>query len=659
MIHIVVGPPCAGKSTFIDENAEPDTLRVDFDRIARTLGSAVPHDAPEQIRNAAWVAREAAIRSAFKHAEHDAWIIHGNPSPDDIATYRTVGAQFHVLDPGMDVCLQRAVDDERPERTAGNIRKWYANPPAVDEPSTRQGTPMTDLITRSFEVRAVEEAERTLEGVAVPWDSPADIGGAFLETFQRGAVQVPDDGRVLLYDRHAEPIGKLTSFEDTPEGWAIRAQFSDTAHGRDAWTLARDGVMTQLSVGFIPVEHREDAHGNITRTRVEVREVSVVPFGAYGTAAPITNVRSETSAADSTQERNTAMADTTLAAEVTELRGTIETLERSVTLLSTREPEKPVHDSRTAGEVLKAIVSGDESTIRSYEALFEERDFTGGTTADTVVKPGWVGDLTRIFDASSGVLADTFSTGTLPASGNTIEFAELSSNTIDVTAQAAEGDDITFGKVSITTRTAPVNTYAGGTELSRQSIERSTVGVLNTSLEALATAAGARKKAVLRAAYDALVAARVAAEGVVELGASLTAATADNWEDALIDAALKFETVNLPLERLIVSGTVFKKLRSLTVAGERVFRVAQDNASGSLNLPGLRGDFAGIPVLLDSGATEDSAVFVNGRAIRAYDSALVSLTDENIVNLSKAFAVYRYGAVAAEIPAGVVPVEFA
>jgi hypothetical protein len=291
----------------------------------------------------------------------------------------------------------------------------------------------------------------------------------------------------------------------------------------------------------------------------------------------------------------------------------------------------------------------------------QERAYTGGTSADAVVKPGWVGDLTRIFDASSGVLADVFSTGTLPASGNSIEFAELSANTIGVAA-VAEGADIGFGKVTITTRTAPVVTYAGGTELTRQSIERATVGVLNTSLEALATAAGARKKAVLRDAFNTLVTAREAIAsngGVVVLGATLAAATAGNWEDTLIDAALKFETVDLAPEALIVSGTVFKKLRSLTVAGERVFRTGPENASGVLNLPGLSGDFAGIPVRLDSGATGDKAAFVNARALRQYDSALVSLSDENIVNLSKSFAVYRYGAVAAEIPAGVVPVKLA
>src|SRR5690606_2251814 len=60
-----------------------------------------------------------------------------------------------------------------------------------------------------------------------------------------------------------------------------------------------------------------------------------------------------------------------------------------------------------------------------------------------------------------------------------------------------------------------------------------------------------------------------------------------------------------------------------------------------------------------AGQTGDSAYFVNSRAIRQYDSALISLQDENIINLSKDFSVYRYGAIATEMPQLIVPVKLA
>lgn len=521
---------------------------------------------------------------------------------------------------------------------------------------------MTDLHIRTAHLRAADDDTRTISGIAVPWESPAAIRdwfGSYTETFERGSIEVPDSGKVMLFWRHEEPIGIVTEFRDDEAGWFVSARISETPRGDEAYALLRDGVVTEFSVGFEPVEHRtDDETGDITRTRVIAREVSVVPFGAYGAEASVTEVRKR--ADNPPLERSNPMTDTTVAPDLIEVRERIDELERRSSTFATRE-ESPVVDTRTAGEVLKAIASGDESTIRAYNDI-HERAYTGGTSADAVVKPGWVGDLTRIFDASSGVLAATFSTGTLPETGNTIEFGELSSNTLTAAEQAAEGDDIAAGKITITTRTAPVKTYAGSTTLTRQEVERATVGVLNTSLNGLAIAAGARRKAYLRAAYEALVTARegIAANGgVVVLGATLAAGVAGNWEDALIDAAIKFEAQNLPLERMLVSASVFKKLRSLTVAGERVFQTSKDNASGTLDLPGLSGDFASVPVLLDSGATGDKAAFVNSLAIRQYNSPLVSLSDEAISNLTKSFAVYAYGATAAEIPAGVVPVKLA
>lgn len=519
---------------------------------------------------------------------------------------------------------------------------------------------MTDLHIRTAPLRAANDETRTVSGIAVPWKTPAPIRdwlGSYTETFERGSVELPDSGKVMLFWRHDEPIGIVTEHRDDEAGWFVSARISETPRGDEVYALLRDGVVTEFSVGFEPVEHHtDDETGDITRTRVIAREVSIVPFGAYGSEASITQVREREPHPELHPERITMNTTT----DLTEVRERLDDIERRQATFATRD-ERPVLDLRTAGEVLKAIASGDEQTIRGYNDL-HERAYTGGTSADAVVKPGWVGDLTRIFDASSGVLADTFSTGTLPATGNSIEFAELSASTLSVAEQANEGDDIAAGKVSITTRTAPVKTYAGSTTLTRQEVERASVGVLNTSLNGLTIAAGARKKAALRAAYEALMTARESISsngGVVLLGATLAAGTASHWEDTLVDAALKFETLSLPLERLIVSASVFKKLRSLTVAGERVFQVAEKNSSGTLDLPGLKGDFASIPVLLDSGASGDKAAFVNSLALRSYDSPLVSLSDEAISNLTKSFAVYKYGAVAAEIPAAVVPVKLA
>lgn len=512
---------------------------------------------------------------------------------------------------------------------------------------------MSDLETREavLEFRADADAdEGVIEGYAVPYGEVANIGGKYSERFERGAFDGSDD--IKLYRDHKTIIGHVLETEDREQGLWVRARIALSDLGRDTLALLRSGSLNRFSVGFIPIENRTDDAGVVVRLKAALREISVVERPAYG-GATILAVREE-----SITSKETEMTDL-VNADVAELRTAIEDIDRKVETLNVmaRAEEAPAVDDRSAGELIKRAVEGDESAVETLNRAYE-----GGVQADGVNKPAGLVNLIRIYDASSGVLSQVFSTGTLPSTGNTLEFVELDTNTLSVTEQVNEGDDIPMGKVSFKTRTVPVKTYAGGAELSRQAIERSTVGVLNTTLDGLALEAGKRKKLVLRAAFNQVVAARSAVAsngGVVVLGATLAASTAGHWEDALIDAAITYDGIALAPEALVVSATVFKKLRSLTVSGERVFTVAEKNASGTLNLMGLTGNLAGIPVYLDPSQTGDSAVFVNGRAIRQYDSPLISLSDDKITNLTKQFAVYRYGAVADEIPSGIVPVKLA
>jgi predicted kinase len=60
MIHVVVGPPASGKSTYVDEHAAENEVKVDFDRIAQAFGSGIPHGSVEPFRTVAFAARSAA-----------------------------------------------------------------------------------------------------------------------------------------------------------------------------------------------------------------------------------------------------------------------------------------------------------------------------------------------------------------------------------------------------------------------------------------------------------------------------------------------------------------------------------------------------------------------------------------------------------------------
>lgn len=527
---------------------------------------------------------------------------------------------------------------------------------------------------RQFEVRSIDAESGIVEGIAVPWGERADLYW-FTEEFERGAVDADSDSAQLWY-RHSDPIGVTTERKDEDAGWWIRAKISDTTLGRDVKTLARDGVVKHFSVGFESREYsivedaNEDGRPHIVQKRVRVREVSLVPLPAYEGAA-VQNVRQggytqkgKNMGDENPQAGSTATIDPQEFAHVRE--GLTELERRFAGFEPIIHREEAVIDRRSAGEILKAIAVGqDETTIEFYNMM--QRAFAsgdGGVLADTVVKAGWVGDLTRLINQAAPLL-DFFSRGTLPDTGMSIEYAQLKSNTVQVQKQAAEGDNLAYGKVQVETKTAPVATYGGWSELSRQVIERSTVGVLNTTLDAQAIAVGKAMNAAFRAVFVAALTAQTTAGNTVSVPA--TGADYHDWIDAIVDSAVKFDALGLPMDGLLVNPVLFKALGRIEASDGRPILLTSNsggsgvNNVGTLNPVALKGNLAGLEITMDAGwtGTDPAGAFANARAIRSYVSPFVRLQDENIVNLSKQYSVYNYAAFANEIPAALVPVEFA
>jgi HK97 family phage prohead protease len=512
------------------------------------------------------------------------------------------------------------------------------------------------LLTRHMQVRAVDTEAREFDGIAVPWDTPAEIhdwDGDYVETFARGSVVDSDDALVVY--RHDEPIGRLVRAEDADAGWDVSGRLSATRDADDAYALLRDGVIAALSVGFEPIEEvrtvDDDGTVHVNRTKVKVREVSLVPFPAYD-AARITAVRSANPPAPPQEDD---MPETLTRADLDPLAQQLDEVRRNLALVRANQPPlPPATRFRTAGHLLKAIVAGDEEAIREYNDTLQ-RAWSGAVVADSTPVNTWVGDLTRLIDEAA-VLASLFASDSLPESGMTLEYGVLDDNTIDVDEQAAEGDNLTFGNVSTEPATTTVRTYGGYTSLSRKAIERGNVNLLNHSLNAMAIAAGKRRNTVWRSVFAAAVAAQVTALNTV------TVADGDGWTDwlgAVVDAAEKYTDLGLGIDALVVDKTIFKRMAQMAgTDGRPIMTVfgTGTNVVGSLDVKAIQGEFASVPVRLNPKQAAPGAAFINSLAIREYKTPIAQLQDENIVNLTKDFSVYFYGAHAVEIPSAIIPV---
>jgi len=494
---------------------------------------------------------------------------------------------------------------------------------------------MSELQTREFAIRTVDTEAREVAGIAVPYDQVSNG-----EMFAREAVQPADN--VMLFWRHEEPIGKIIEHKHTPEGWEIRAKISDTPRGNEAYTLVRDGVIDKFSVGFYPTDSFIQKDGTVVVTSADVREVSLVPIPWYD-GATLTEVRE--SAPLQQEEEEMSESDVQASQDLAEVREAVEMLQREVALVSVREPEATVIDKRSAGEIVKAIASGDETAIRTY---------SGATSADSAVLDAWVGDLTRIVEQAAP-LTTVFSRGTLPASGLNIEYAKLSSASGTVTKQDAEGDDLDYLEVIVNTATAPVYTYGGYSQLTRQAIERSSVNYLDHVLRYQAVQAGKALNVALRTAYGTAHAAQITANNDVTLGGT----TYGDWLEIMVEAAAKFDAIGLPMEALVLDKALFIDLAKVQGSDGRPVLLVDGqgvNNIGTLNPVGLSGNLAGLRVVCDTGLGADKSAFVNSAALRVYASSAARLQDENVINLSKDFSVYMYAAIANETPAAIVPI---
>lgn len=124
MITVVHGPPCAGKSTYVRNHAAPGDIVIDFDEIARALGSPVPHDHSAAVRHVTVQARRAAIQAALTvHHQVPVWIVATTLTPQQLREYQQAGAV--IVRVGADKGeLHKRASRERPALWHRLIDEW-------------------------------------------------------------------------------------------------------------------------------------------------------------------------------------------------------------------------------------------------------------------------------------------------------------------------------------------------------------------------------------------------------------------------------------------------------------------------------------------------------------------------------------------------------
>jgi hypothetical protein len=140
-VVVVVGPPAAGKSTYVREHAAADDVVVDLDVIASALrgpNGDPTHIYPAHVRHVAIAARQAAIRRAVRLAERvTVWLVHSIPSAAQLERYRAEGYEVVRVDPGAAVVVERA-RALRPAETMAHVDRYYLGQSGTVVPPSRE-----------------------------------------------------------------------------------------------------------------------------------------------------------------------------------------------------------------------------------------------------------------------------------------------------------------------------------------------------------------------------------------------------------------------------------------------------------------------------------------------------------------------------------------
>jgi uncharacterized protein len=496
----------------------------------------------------------------------------------------------------------------------------------------------TDLAIEIRESSENDPVVATGYGRAVPYDDSTDLGG-LAESFAPGAFDPADViGKPFAY-RHGEPIGTITGASNEADGLYIDFEILNTVQGRDAATLMRGNASKGLSVGFTPVESVwNKAKTAVRHTRARLLEVSQTHMPAYANAG-VSEVR----------EEGETMSDTvdTQAAEVpavdVEARESLAQLREHVASLEIKsEPIHPLAEFRSFGHYVKAVYSGDT----------ENRALDVQTLADApgLVPPVWLRDIKGVLDRGRPCISAIGGPTSAAGAGMTVNWPYFDGDlSAIVAAQAAEGDEVNSVDIDIKKGTATLATYAAGSRLSFQVIERTDPSYVTAHQRIMVGAYGTETDYVFQAGLWANDTAGID----YDFSADSTGAA---FIEAVWAAAIDVETATgQPAEVVYVSSAVMKKLGAWSSFQAQNYPV--QNVGGVFDGRSGRATVMGLPlVLAREFATDDteSAIVTNSAAIGFLEDGPRLATNDAAGNLGRDVAIYGYGVVAPYISAGVV-----
>lgn len=336
------------------------------------------------------------------------------------------------------------------------------------------------MSTPNYLFRASEDAiaepteERRIDVRLVKWGEVASqTNEGIRECFARGAfANVDPAGVIVESQRHdGSIVGVAESIEEREDGAYARLRVSATAAGDELLALVKDKVLRNASVVFASRKHRDLPGGVVERQSVDLARVAILPRGAYP-SAQVLAVRGAT-----TEEVvNEAVATVDLSpvtAAIAAVEGRLAVIETQGAAGAHNEPD--IFRFRSLAEYTKAAYEGPSAynSIGSGDMLSRAAADQLTTQNAGLFQPAWLTDVKRIVNLGRRAINAFGGPGPLPSTGMVVDWPFLTSANTLIAVQSTQKAEVQTQRVDIDKGESAVVTYAGGSDISYQLLQRS------------------------------------------------------------------------------------------------------------------------------------------------------------------------------------------
>ena len=485
------------------------------------------------------------------------------------------------------------------------------------------------------------EEGRTVELRIVPWNVTAQTADG-PEAFARGAFKGTDPGRVTIEaQRHGGPlVGRGVAIEERDDAAYLTARIAPTPAGDELLTLAREGVLQDASVVFVPRTSKRRSDGVVERQSVELRRVAILERGAY----PGAGVVAVRAAEDEVQDMGETVDIQPLVERIAAVEERAERLAAMQTVPAAA-PASPLAGVGSFGELLKRGATGEPELARALA------DQTWGSL-DVAASLSWLTWLKQIIESVNfgRPTVSAFGVQALPATGMSVRWPVVAGWGDDpIALQTNEKDEINSQLLDVTDAFAEVKTFDGGADISYQIIRRSDPSFLDLwgreMLKAWANLTDLRFVQALTTdthTYD---------QNDYDY-------TGDNDGAELLgrlfEASVDIETATgSPAEFVIAGSAVYKALATMSrivppYAGNL------SNAVGSAAANTLQVNVSGLRVIHDRNVAAGELLVSNASAAKWAEEGPFTITAEDVAKLGQNVAVWGLGAPMVMRPEGLV-----